>query len=330
MDQMSLRLLALDAGWRSALAALDETLVDDLEQCTGPPRSVRSSGHPPRAPVGTSYAAELRRLINDEFEDAPAIVGEALAPRASMEDRIRSAAHAHAVAPTTTSTEDYARRSAWSTTLVGPGLLAITEPRGGQPRARQAYVDEVLASAGCLAIPPRLARHLTVVLERLQTHRSWALAVLQRLEAIVSRCSDGPDAPGAFIRCHLDARLEIARAVRMEEVVHPELLASLELTAMSALIRTAGTRDIARAWGRTGAARAAVAEFERVNDSGELLSEQALRAVVRPPGASWFHTLGAADQDAVRFAAAVRRRPAGPERGILLYDPWIPDQEGLP
>jgi hypothetical protein len=118
----------------------------------------------------------------------------------------------------------------------------------------------------------------------------------------------------------------VARAVRGAELLDPECLAVLDLTGAVLLIRAAGTRDLARAWtvGR-GEGEAVASAFRDVDMAGELQAEQALRALFRVPDPTWIAALSTADRDALHLAQAVRARPPGPERALLLDPHFWPE-----
>jgi hypothetical protein len=207
--------------------------------------------------------------------------------------------------------------------MVGSGLLILTERLSDKEPAVEAFLREILDGAGRSAVPPRVARYITLVFERCVRHRAWALAILERLEALSRKVETGPDTVDFLASTHGAARVAISRAVREAEVLDTEVLAALEIFGMTTLIRTAGARDIARAWGASGSPHGALAVFKRANDAGELLCERALRAVMQRPEARWYNRLGHGDREALAMSDAVRRRPSGVERDVFLSDPWI-------
>ena len=327
LDESALHRLALDSEWRGVLGLLaDAADVDsDDDSSSSPPPSPRTAA---RGPSGPRYSRELRRLVDDDFARGRAIIAAVPTGAPTVEERLRAAAAASPLDPRTVAPVDYARRLAWSTTAMASGFVVIGEMWPGMEEAEQAFLEEVLRAAGRLAIPPRLASFVSVVLGRFPSHQVWILELLSDLEDVAAGAAVGPDCVDALVARHLDARLDIARAVRDREVLHPEVLAVLEMWATVALTRAAGARDVARAFGACSV-RDGVSEFRRAVRRDDLLWERALQAVMRTTDTAWQQRLGPRDMDALAFAAAVRRRPAGPERDILLLDTWTPADQAL-
>ena len=318
MDESALRLLALDSEWRGVLGLLASTENPDSATASSP----KQAGGAAPGLSASRYAKELRRLVNDDFETPRVMVAAVPAGAPTLEERLRAAARSAPLDPRAVAPVDYARRSAWSSTVAASGFVVVDDLWPGMAEPREAFLDEVIRGAGRLAIPPRLGAFVSVVLERMSHHREWVIRLLGDIEDIAAGVADGPDCIDALAALHQEARLHVAHALRSGEVLDREVVAVLDLYANVAITRAAGARDVARALGSAGSLRDAARDFRRGAASADLLWERALQAVMRTTHDEWRRRLGPRDTEALGFAAVVRRRPPGPERELLLLDTW--------
>lgn len=316
LDSGVLHQLALDGEWRDILRQLEPG--EETGSGTGGSPEFRCQSGRERA---GQYASELRVLVGDDFANPVRIVREPPPPETSALAQLPFAIATDPFDPLG-DPSGQARRAAWSTLLVGPSLLDVANAFPGDGSAVAAYVVETLEHSVPMAPPWRLASFVTAVLRSHPTLRPWLDEILARLHSIVSRVAVDPDSAEALCYRFDTLRLEIARAVRDGEVVGREPLAVLDLWSAVALIRAAGIRDVARAWAASGGDPARVGvEFTRLDATGDLQAERALRAILSESRAHNLPTTSRADREALHFASRIRDRPVGPEREILLRDP---------
>lgn len=308
--------LELEGGWREVMTRLRSAAGSGRPAAALPePPSVA-----PRAIVAglTGYGRELRQMVNDDCDEHPVAVRHIPSLAASLRQRLELAADCVPVQDVDEPVQ-LARRLAWSALLPGTGLHTLAAGSPARLAALAAHVREVLRGAGTLGFPWRLATYVLAVLRARPGVADAMLSALERLETLAERVRWDPDEPAGLRYRHHDMQVVVARAVREAELLDPECLAVLDLTGAVLLMRAAGTRDLARAWtaGR-GAGEAVASAFHDVDMAGELQAEQALRAVFRAPDPSWIAALSAADREAMHLAQAVRARPPGPERELLV------------
>jgi hypothetical protein len=264
------------------------------------------------------YTKDLRRLISDDFRDAPFVLDAPLISTMSPADRIAACAMARPQAPV--ATESFLRSLPWTAFNHGATAIAVSEGWPDESAIHERFWNECLSADPQLGTPYRLARRLQEQMGHSPSRRAWFNDVAGWVERTVEREAADFLPSLAMTDLHVALRVGIADWARRGEMTDAAFLATVDVWAMSHLLRVAAQWDMASAWteGR-GDARSATAAYRRLNNSGEMRFEEMLRALLAQPSAQavgfWSHR----ERQAMVLVREIRRGSTLGAQGVLAY-----------
>jgi hypothetical protein len=302
--------MAGDGPWSGPIDGVDMP-SDAAAPATGPLRVMR--------PFLASSTQDLRRLINDDFRDAPFVPPAPLL--ASLSPAARVAACANAVPTSAVASEAFIRGLPWAVLNHGSAILAVGDWWPEQPAMLERYWHECLTAAPNLGVPYRLARRLDGYLTNNPDRQRWFDDVVTWVESYV-RNEVFEFLPSEVLTDrHLALRVGVADHMRRAEITDPMLAGSVDLLATVHVLRLAAHWDLQIAWdaGR-GNPRLALAAYRERNNSGEMWFEQGLRAVLRPVPAEMLRSFSDRERQAVALTRQLRANdPALQANGLLAF-----------
>lgn len=316
-----LRRLQLDGEWQFVVDALaGETPAAESAEDSAPEKwHVGREPHPlPPTPSlrlrFNLYEHDLRRLINQDFDETP-LVSPAVPVAASFMERFEVAAHA---TPSVFRLEPGFIRLAAGSRL-NHGVLLLGPLAQAQGPVLEAFWDAVLHGRVHRGVPPVLARIGGRGLSMTTGRLHWLNETMEWVQDFVERELLSFLGLEELKLRHAQIRTGIATRVRNAEITDPRLVALTELAGTVSYLRRLSYLDLLRSWqdGR-GDAIAAVSAYERLNAQAELQFEVGLRAAFCHPSPEILEDLGGFARQSLRLSATVCSMDAQlQQRGLL-------------